>query len=516
MAMGWTDYLAMLAFFGVMVGVGAFYSRKVKSSDRYFGNDRAASWWMAGISFYMTSFSALGFVMYSALAYKFGWVAVSVCWMFSPAVALGARFLAVRWRRAALKSPIDYIATRYTPRMCSALALLGLPMQMADNAFKLLAVGAIVGVGAGLPPALAIGACGLVVAVYAACGGLRAVLTCSVVQFLVILVLMLALLPLSFARLAVAPGGHPGGFPAIFEGIRLFLDRAPEGFFNLVNGQYTWFYLIVFFCCVGLTQSTNWSLVQRYTSTRSERDARKAGYLVAFLQFAAPPLFFLPAMAGRLFLPEIPATGLNAVFASVCNDVLPRSCLVLMVLAMFASTMGAVSANVNAAANVIVNELYLKVRRDASAERRLAVAKAATVVVALVVIALALMLSRIQGADDLFDLTNKVFAIFLPPTAIPMIMGICSRRLSRRSGMFGLVGGTAVGFLVYFAGFAWPGLRQTVVMFPVTAFATLAFLWLGTRLRADSTEERDGIKVFFERVDGRPSACLASGEEEGK
>jgi len=497
MAMGWTDYLAVAAFFGVMIGVGVFYSRRVRSSDRYFGNDRTTSWWMAGISFYMTSFSALGFVMYSALAYKFGWVAVSVCWMFSPAVAFGARFLAVRWRRAALKSPIDYIGTRYTPRMCSALALLGLPMQMADNAFKLLAVGAIVGVGAGLSPALAIAVCGLVVAVYAASGGLRAVLTCSILQFMIILVLMLALLPLSFAHLASVSGSS-----GVAEGVRLFVERAGDGVFRLVNGQYTWFYLLVFFCTVFLTQSTNWSLVQRYTSTRSERDARKAGYLVAFLQFAAPPLFFLPAMVGKLFLEEIPPDGLNAVFASVCQGVLPRSCLVLMVLAMFASTMGAVSANVNAAANVIVNELYLKVRRDASAERRLTVAKLATVVVASVVVALALALTRIQGADDLFDLTNRFFAIFLPPTAIPMVLGICSRRLSRRSGMFGLVGGAAVGFLVCLLGFVWPCLRQTVVMFPVTSLATLGFLLLGTRLRGDSEGERGKVREFFERVDG--------------
>ena len=504
--MSWVDYLAVAAFFGVMLGVGAFYSRRVKSSERYFGNDRTVSWWMAGISFYMTSFSALGFVMYSALAYKFGWVAVSVCWMFAPAVALGARFLAVRWRRAALKSPIDYIATRYTPKMCSALALLGLPMQMADNAFKLLAVGAIVGVGAGLSPTLAIGVCGLVVAVYAAIGGLRAVLACSVVQFLLILALMLALLPLAFVQLA-ASCGDPAGPSGVLAGVRLFVERAPDGFFSIVNGQYTWLYLVVFFCCVGLTQSTNWSLVQRYTSTRSERDARKAGYLVAVLQFVAPPLFFLPAMAGRLFLPEIPAAESNTVFACVCKGVLPQGCLVLMVLAMFASTMGAVSANVNAAANVIINELYAKVRPDASAARRLAAAKFATVFVALVVIALAVALSRIQGANDLFDMTNRVFAVFLPPTAIPMVLGICSRRLSRRSGMFGLIGGTAVGFLVFFASFAWPCLRQTVVMFPVTSFATLLFLWLGTRLRSDSAEERGTMQAFFNRVNGEGGAA---------
>lgn len=497
------DWVVVTAFCAAMLGVGAFYSRRVKSSDRYFGNDRTTSWWMAGIGFYMNSFSALGFVMYSALAYKFGWVAVSVCWMFSPAVALGARFLAVKWRRAALKSPIDYISTRYTPRMCSVLALLGLPMQMADNAFKLLAVGAIVGVGTGLSPAAAIAICGAVVAVYAACGGLRAILTCSVLQFAVILVLMLALLPLSFYKLASADSKGEGFFSGISNGVQTFLTEAPEGFFNIVNGQYTWVYLLVFFFTVTLTQSTNWSLVQRYCATRSEKDARKAGYLVAFLQFAAPPLFFLPAMAGRLFLPEIPAEELNGTFATVCANVLPRGFLVLMVIAMFASTMGAVSANVNAAASVIVNEMYVKAFSASSAELRLKVAKITTVLVSGVAIFLALALSAMQGSDDLFNMTNKVFAIFLPPTAIPMLMGILNRRISQRSGIVGLAGGAAVGFAAYALGFVWPEFRQMTVMFPITSVATFVFLYVGTRLYPNTADGEKRVAEFFKTVDAK-------------
>ncbi|MBO5643558.1 MAG: hypothetical protein J6S51_06105 [Kiritimatiellae bacterium] len=502
MKIGLIDLIVVAAFCALMVGVGAFYSRRTKSSDRYFGNDRTTSWWMSGIGFYMNSFSALGFVMYSALAYKFGWVAVSVCWMFSPAVALGARFLAVKWRRAALKSPIDYISIRYTPRMCSILALLGLPMQMADNAFKLLAVGAIVGVGTGLSPAAAIGLCGAVVAIYAACGGLRAILTCSVLQFAVILVLMLALLPLSLYKLASTAAEPTSWAQGLSNGFSTLIDKAPEGFFNFVNGQYTWLYLVIFFLTVTLTQSTNWSLVQRYCSTCSEKDARKAGYLVAFLQFAAPPLFFLPAMAGRLFLPEIPAAELNSTFAIVCANVLPRGFLVLMVIAMFASTMGAVSANVNAAASVIVNEMYVKARAASSAETRLRVAKVTTIIVSAIAVALALILSAMQGSDDLFNMTNKVFAIFLPPTAIPMVMGILNKRLSRRSGLAGLVGGASVGFVAYALGFAFPVFRQMVVMFPITSIATFIFLFLGTKLWPDTEDGSKTVAEFFRRMAG--------------
>ena len=145
------DYGVVAVFFAAMVGIGVYYGRKSTSSAQFFGNDKTVPWWLSGVSFYMNSFSALAFVMYSALAYKFGWVPVTVSWLSVPAVLLGAWFLAVRWRRAAQGSPIDFVATRYTPSMCSTLAVLGLPMQLLDNALKLLAIGTVVGVGMGFP-----------------------------------------------------------------------------------------------------------------------------------------------------------------------------------------------------------------------------------------------------------------------------------------------------------------------------------------------------------------------------
>ena len=187
------DYAVIAVFFAVMLGVGLYYGRKAKSSGQFFGSDRSVPWWLSGVSFYMNSFSALAFVMYSALAYKFGWVPVTVSWISVPAVLLGARFLAVRWRRAAKASPIDYIAERYTPGMCRTLAILGLPMQLLDNALKLLAIGTVVGVGMGFPLFWSICISGVIIVLYTFLGGLKATLTCDFIQFLVILAVVFTL-----------------------------------------------------------------------------------------------------------------------------------------------------------------------------------------------------------------------------------------------------------------------------------------------------------------------------------
>ena len=495
------DYAVIAVFFAAMVGVGIYYSRRSKSSDQFFGNDKSVPWWLSGVSFYMNSFSALAFVMYSALAYKFGWVPVTVSWLSVPAVLLGAWFLAVRWRRAAKGSPIDYIAERYTPGMCRTLAVLGLPMQLLDNALKLLAIGTVVGVGMGFPLFWSICISGLIIVLYTFLDGLKATLVCDFLQFLVIFAVVFTLPALCLGRLAALYGGS--GF---LHGFSVFLEKAPDGFFGFTAGKYTWVYMLVFFCCVGSTLSTNWSLVQRYYSTKSEKDAKKMAYLVAALLFVGPPIFFFPAMAARVFLPGIPESEMNGVYAILCREVLPVGMIGMVIAAMFSATMSSLAGNFNAAAAVMVNELYLKFAKAPSAKARMVAARVATVLVGGLVVALTFVMQYAQGADDLFNLSNKVFGLFLPPIAIPMLCGIFVRRFSRRSGMVALVGGIATGLAVFAAG-ANPllaHLREMVWIFPLTAMATVAFLAVGTAIFPDSPSDRAEVDAFLDKLSAKP------------
>lgn len=490
------DYSVVAAFFAAMVCVGVHYARRAATSDQFFGGDKVAPWWLSGVSFYMNSFSALAFVMYSALAYKYGWVPVTVSWLSVPAVLLGAWFLSVRWRRAAKASPIDFVAERFTPGMCRALAVLGLPMQLLDNALKLLAIGTVVGVGMGFPLFWSICVSGVIIVLYTFLGGIKAALACDFIQFFVILAVVLVLPPLCLGRLAALDGGS-----GLAHGLSVFLDRVPDGFFGLTAGKYTWVYMLVFFCCVGSTLSTNWSLVQRYYSTRSDRDAKKMAYLVAALLFLGPPLFFFPAMAARVFMPGIPDSEMNGVYAILCREVLPTGMIGLVVAAMFSATMSSLAGNFNAAAAVAVNELYVKFAPGASSRSRMVAARIATVLVGGLVLALTFVMQYVQGADDLFNLSNKIFGVFLPPIALPMLGGLLVRRLSRRAGMAGLAGGIAFGLALFAVGGKWPFLREMVWSFPLTAAATVACLALGTVLWPDGAEGRKAVDGFFSRLE---------------
>ena len=207
-------------------------------------------------------------------------------------------------------------------------------------------------------------------------------------------------------------------------------------------------------------------------------------------------------MAARVFLPGLPDAELNGVYARLCREVLPVGMMGMVVAAMFSATMSSLAGNFNAAASVVVNELYLKFAAAPSPRKRMLAARVATVLVGGLVLALTFVMQYVQGADDLFNLSNKIFGVFLPPIAVPMLGGLLVRRLSRRAGMAGLVGGIAFGLTLFSVGARWPFLREMVWSFSLTAAATVACLIVGTALWPDTVEERKAVDGFFARLEG--------------
>ena len=234
------------------------------------------------------------------------------------------------------------------------------------------------------------------------------------------------------------------------------------------------------------------------------------GFRVALL-FVGPPVFFFPAMAARVFLPGVPDAEMNGVYALLCREVLPAGMIGMVIAAMFSATMSSLAGNFNAAAAVVTNELYLKVAKAPSAKAKMIAARLATVAVGGLVVALTFVMQYAQGADDLFNLSNRVFGVFLPPISIPMLCGVFVRGFSKRSGLCGLVGGIAVGLALFAVG-SVPSLahwREMTWIFPATSAATVLFLFLGTRHFRDTPAERAEVDAFMDRIGGKTTGGRA-------
>lgn len=499
------DLFMIAGYFVLMLGIGVYFYGRMKHIKDYFSGGNTIPWWLSGVSFYMGSFSVAAFVFYPGLCYRYGWVGVTLLWVAVPATMFSAGLFAVKWRRARVDSPVEYIEARYSPLLRQLFAWQGVPVRLVDDGIKLLATGTFISVCAGLDIKVSIIGAGICILLYTFMGGLWAVAVTDFVQFVVLMAGILIILPLSITK--------AGGLGAIFEGV-------PDGFFRLTSDEFGWSYVIPLVGLYALTwSSTMWSLIQKYYCVPKERDALKVGGLVIALYIFGPPLMFFPAIAATQFMPGVEDAG--QIYPLLCTQLLPAGMLGLAVAAMFAATMSTLSGDYNVCASVMTNDVYKRLVRPHAGHRELVfVGRVMTLAIGAIALVVAVLMSR-GKSEDLFRTMVTLFGIASAPVAVPMLLGLLSKRATNGGAIAGFVCGIVVGLCLYrvsqlesfHAGaLAWNAkaeelslfgltLKMEIAMFLSTAGVTFLAMEAVGRLFPASAAARERVDRFMERLE---------------
>ena len=432
------DHIIIAGYFLLLTLIGVYFWRKMKHVRDFFTGGNAIPWWLAGVSFYLTGFSAFTFVAYSEMAYRFGFVAVTLAWSSAAAMVIGTIFLAGRWRRAGLVSPVEFLEERYSKHIRQILAWLGLPLKIIDDGLKIYATGVFVSVGLGYDLQTSIIVCGIVMLLYTFMGGLWAVVVTDFVQFIILTLGVVVLFPLVFSQ---------------FDSISAFASSMPSGFLAPVNEPFSLVYVFAFYLLITLSYNGNWAFAQKFYSVKDERDARKAGMLAVALKIIGPPLFILPAMAAHSLLPELmtPPNSPQYTYAALSLKFLPVGLMGLMIAAMFSATMSTLSGDYNVMASVITEDIYRRLfDKEASQKRLVIVGRLATLLIGILTILIGISLIA-SARKGLFEVMVTVFGLFVGPMLIPMLAGLLSKKVTWRGAAAGIVVGfvSGLGFFLY-------------------------------------------------------------------
>jgi SSS family transporter len=489
------DYVVIGAFFALIIGIGVFFGRKTKSTAQYFGAGKQIPWWLSGASFYMISFSVMAFVMHTELAYKYGIVSFMLSWMAVPAAICSGLLFARRWRRIVTTSPLEYIEERYGAGMRQALVWFGLPTRLLDNSLRLFAIGVVISAGLGFSFETAIVICVVIVIIFTFLGGLKATIIADFVQLILLLVVAVSLPFLAFKA--------AGGFQATLQAL-------PPEFWKLSRPDttptaYTAFYLFSYCLLLFLNYSTSWALTQRYYSTKDDKGAVKIGLLVGVLYLIGTPLFYSAGLAAYQLFPGLENTA--EAYPLLGRTLFPIGMLGMFIAVLFSATMSTLAGEFNAISAVVTNDFYKRfVAKNASEGHLLLVGRIGMLTAAAAILGLTLLWRSIQGAQDLFNLMATVFAIFLPPVALTMLLGMLTPRVSALGGKLGLGLGILFGVTAFVLGgydyFADLNLRAVYVLVPLSCCGTLLVMAIGSIFKPDQGERREQVLRFFKKVKG--------------
>ncbi len=425
------DYIIIAGYFLIILGTAAYFSKRTKLSRDFFIAGGSMPWWLAGISFFMASHSALSFVMYGQLGYKYGITAVLIFQVSVTGLVIAGLYVARRWRRSRTITPIQFLERRYSLYMRQALAWTGFPVRIVDDAMKIFSTAIFVYVGmklAVISLPVAITLVGLVMIVYALTGGQKGVIVTDFLQFIITMIIVIIIFVLTILRF------YKSGFS---------LGDLPYGFLSPFSGPYHAFDYFSFVVLMIISYNTTWSLVHKFNCVPAEKDASKVAWLVAILNFIAPIIFFSPSILARLVLPRLAHPEYS--YAAIAFTVLPTGLMGILVVGMFASTIATMGSEFNVLAGILTNDLYKRIfRPDATDQQLVKAGKIATVLAGGLIILMATIVASLKGFN-LFDIMLKAFGALLPATALPILMGFFWKRISARGALYGLIAGALTG-----------------------------------------------------------------------
>jgi SSS family solute:Na+ symporter len=496
------DYLVLLAYFVVIISVGLSFTRYIRQSKDYFAAGNIMPWWLAGTSFYKASFSALLFVIYSEIAYKYGIVAIIIMWISPLCIVLGGYFTARKWRRSRVVTPLGFMERRYNKLVHQVFVWTGLPLRLLDNSLKILSTSIIFAValrGLGVSIVQFMIVIGVIMILYSFLGGQMAIMVTDFVNVTILAVSVITLFILTLGRL-----GNLGEF----------VRKLPQGFLNPAPEPYGWSYLVfTVFLITVLTYSASWALVQKYNTLKSEKEITKMIAWIAFLMFVMPPIFFFPGLAARVLLPNL--ENAKEVYALISMKILPVGLVGFMLSAVIGSSMSMLGSEFNTLSGVLTRDFYKrKIRPGLTEKEEIFMGRAFTIVIGALTVLLAVLFNALKGFS-LMDIMFRIFSAFGPAIMIPLVFGLLFKKFNARGALWGVAAGLATGILLVLANVflvqAYAERMKTDAALDfwlrsgwnsaatfLSVAATVLGMWLGTAGKPAPEEERARAGEFFE------------------
>ena len=455
------DWLIVLVYFALTIGLGILLSRKASQSlEDFFVSGRSLPWWLAGTSMAATTFSIdtplyiCGVVASRGIAGNWEW------WSFGISHVILIYIFSKMWRRSEIVTDAELTEIRYGGRNAAILRgtkafLFAVPINCIGIGYAMLAMVKVVdalelwqslGVNPGenLKIWSVVGVSALVL-VYSGFSGLWGVVTTDFFQFFLAL--------LGAIAVAIIAVNSVGGIHELIPQVQQVSDIDVLSFFPLQfsNGSFGWS------DAAGITATTFsaylfvqwWSFrrsdgggefIQRLIAAKDEAEAEKSSWFFNILHYGIRTWpWIIVALVAIVVYPDLADKELG--YPKLMLDYLPPIILGLVVTSLIAAFMSTVSTSINWGASYLTNDIYLRfLKPNASQAELVKIGRIASVLVTVFGAIAAL------NSTDITTVFRLVIAIGTGPGLV-LILRWFWWRINAAAELAAMIGGFIIGLI---------------------------------------------------------------------
>ncbi len=377
------DVLVMAVYFGAVVAIGVYFTRRQHDASDYFLGRHTLPWWAVMFSIVATETSALTVISVPGLAARGDMTFLQLPLGYLVGRVAVAAWLLPGYFRGEQETAYARLESRFGPGTRRIAAGIFMGIRALGDSVRVFATAIPLAIVTGWPIWVCVIVVALVTLVYTWAGGIKAVVWVDVVQLIIYVVGGVA----TIAAAAILIGDFGGALQvAATEGKLRVFDWSTS-----LSPTYTfWSGLIGGALLSAASHGTDHLIVQRLLATRNLSDARRAlvgsGILV-IVQFG---LFLLVGTLIWAAGAADPALSGDQLYPTFVVEHLPTGLAGLVVAGLLAAAMSTVSSSLNSLASATTHDFYASVTGKRDPRHLLKVGRWATLGWAAVLIAGAL------------------------------------------------------------------------------------------------------------------------------
>jgi SSS family transporter len=435
-------YLIAITLFGLR-----FRKPTDSSLSSYFLAARSVPWWAIALSIVSAETSTLTIISVPGIAFGGNFTFLQLVFGYMIGRLLICILFLPRYFDGELFTAYQLIDRRFGPVLHKVTAGLFLLTRAAAEGVRVYAVSIVVGIAIGTNDIASIVIISMLTLAYTFEGGMAAVIWTDVVQmFLYIAGTIIALFTL---------GSKVDGGWATVHTITSAAHKLQIFDFtvNLTSSYTFWAGVIGGAFLTMASHGTDQLMVQRLLAAKNLREARVsllASGGVVFLQFT---LFLVIGAGLYVFYGQHPALltvhGSDRIFPAFIVQQMPTGVAGLLIAAILAAAMSNLSAALNSLSSTTIVDFYLKLVPNASDAKRNLLSRVATLVWAVVLVAIAIYSVKVGGKGHVVEMGLSIASVAYGALLGVFLLGTLTRYATQFGATVGMVAGFAFNLALY-------------------------------------------------------------------